>query len=75
MELSWEGSPGKFADAITEALKKTDFADQFAVLESKLSVAQRLDLVKANILQVAKSRISPAKFEESVPKPNHLRFS
>ncbi|MEX2316716.1 MAG: hypothetical protein WD669_06165 [Pirellulales bacterium] len=43
-------------DALAEAVKKTDFDEQFEILEEQLTVAQRLALVDGGILRTASDR-------------------
>lgn len=51
-------------EAICEAAKKATFAEQFAVLGTKLSVKQRLNLVKGGLLKVPNSRPNMRKIME-----------
>jgi Ca2+-binding RTX toxin-like protein len=43
-------------DALSEAVKKTNFDEQFSILQENLSVAQRLALVDGGILRAASDR-------------------
>lgn len=62
-------------DALTVALKKTEWVDQFAILESKLSVKQRLDLVKAGLIKARRTRPDLKKIMEAagIPAPSTLQ--